>query len=164
MNQNWWKILVAIIGASGYIIAAYIAAHCSACQPVNPSDDFDLRINSPSGCQDSGLYIPVSGTSSGKLPDDMFVWIMVGPRDALGKWYPQGADHISFIDTGDWITEARIDGDKGKKFDIRAVLVDLGTDEKYREWFTEGNKTGNYQGLRMPDNARTLDQVTVVRA
>ncbi len=53
---------------------------------------------------------------------------MVEPRDFSGDWYLQGNDRLSFIGKGDWITEAHINGDKGIKFDIRAVLVDLGTD------------------------------------
>jgi hypothetical protein len=109
-------------------------------------------------------YADISGTISGILPDGRYVWIVVNPRDAYGDWYPQGKDHLSIGSEKDWGMQVRIgrEGreDISKYYEIRAILVDKATDELFREWA----KGQDYDDpLELPDNAITLDQITVKR-
>jgi hypothetical protein len=134
-----------------------------------------LTITSPPNGNASPYYTDISGTISGILPDSAYVWIVIGPQDSYGDWYPQGKDHLSLGNQKDWSMRVRIGregtADIGKDYDIRAILVDQDTDNLFREWASKGaemmanGETSEraYRPLTLPDKAITLDQITVKR-
>jgi hypothetical protein len=143
---------------------------------VADEPSFALKITKPNNDEKCDLSTDISGTFSGKLPNDKYVWIVVGPHTSPGDWYPQGNDHLSLIDQEPWNAVARIggdgDADKGNSFDIRALLVDQDTNKQYLDWISLGKEMlakgeptlSAYPPLKLPDNAETLDQVTVKRS
>jgi hypothetical protein len=134
-----------------------------------------LTITSPPNGNVSPYYTDISGTISGILPDGKYVWIVIGPHDSYGDWYPQGKDHLSPSNQKDWSMQVRIGGedkaDIGKSYDIRAILVDQDTDRRFSEWASKGaemmangeTRERAYPPQKLPDKAITLDQITVTR-
>jgi tetratricopeptide (TPR) repeat protein len=128
--------------------------------PIPPS----LKIISPKDNDSIQRQITVSGTITGKLPKDSYVWIMVNPTWATDQWWPQGGRHIQPI-KGNWSISPVVvgnDSNSGKEFNIAAILVDKAGDNELKDWVSSAEQLG-YPSIPLPDNAEIMDAVTVRR-
>lgn len=107
--------------------------------------------------------IRVRGTF-GELPLGTDIWTVVY-IDGL-YWPQRRADQFLIGNVPTWQSTVWIGTaeDKGKQFDVLAVLADKETDDLFAEWLSKGEVTGEYPGLpALPAEATIYDKITVVR-
>jgi hypothetical protein len=131
---------------------------------------FDAYFISPANSTIASTPIvstPVSITFGimGEAPPNQYIWVLVNPYSAPGKYWPQGDNHtMSIHGEYPWTVNLGGENDSGKKFDIHLVLVDNKTDQRYLDWIKQGNATGYYPGLDIfQDKLRKLDRITLIR-
>ena len=107
----------------------------------------------------------IYGTSSGEVPRDHYIWILVNPSGAPGIWYPQGDDHLILTPDGTWNWQVNLGGDldADSYFNIAAALVDKETDQEFQNWLDRGKVSKTFPGWRLPDTAKILYKITVFR-
>lgn len=53
--------------------------------------------------------------------------------------------------------------DVGDKFNIAVILVNEKDDQDYKVYLKRGLETGNYPPILLPDSAKIIDKITVIR-
>ncbi len=156
-------------GNSLYYLGKYEESNQAYDKAIKLENEYEPKINiiCPINGEEVGLGVSVKGTIKGELPDSHYLWILVNPHSASGWWWPQGADHI-WPYAGEWHSEATIGRDInqggaediGNKFDIAAILVNRTDNKVIFDWVNNGTSSG---GIRLPDSARIMHLVTVIR-
>jgi hypothetical protein len=125
-----------------------------------------IVIESPSNNATVPASIEVNGTIVGDIPFDWHMWVLVNPRSAPGQWWPQGGGEIEPWN-GTWYTQALIgggDADIGKRFEIRAVLVDNRDNNYLNKWILETNKIGDWPSIPLPASSVGNASTVVIRS
>lgn len=125
----------ALMMATAITLVTFIA--CGA--PNAPG--LDVKITDPSDGNTVPNAITVSGTITGDLGQDQFLWLFVG-KQADDLWWPQGGSRMVPI-KGKWAKSALIGGgpslDNGKQFEIAVILVNKDVDIRLNDWVNRGN-------------------------
>ena len=103
----------------------------------------------------------VSGQAS-EIPSDQYLWIVLHPEASL--YWPQLGQVLVNPRTGDWTHTFYADpegGDYGKRFDVILLLCNREAHDHFLAWQQEGDRTGRYPGINIPDGTKVLDIVTV---
>lgn len=127
---------------------------------ANKDSGLQVEIKDPENGQGvPNLYI-VHGTINKKLPDNKYMWLLVGNM-SHGEWWPQRKDIIP-ID-GEWEKEASIGGpDIGAEYKLVVMLVDKKVNEEFNDWMEKGIANNNYPPLDYP-TGEFLGGVSVIR-
>ncbi|HON35278.1 MAG TPA: hypothetical protein PLY52_03070 [Methanothrix sp.] len=121
-----------------------------------------IKITNPTDGEIVSDPVSISGTITGKISDDQYMWILVNPEITPGQYWPQGDDHIIPV-KGSWSSIAYLGGNSREKKNILVALVDKKTNQDIRNWVIECKKTGKWPGLNFPDNAKIIDKITVIK-
>jgi hypothetical protein len=154
------SILLCIIGVLA--VNGPILSQGSQSGSMTPSTELMMKITNPSDEGSVSDPVSVGGTILGDIPNDHYVWLLTAPESASGLYWPQGSDHITPV-KGLWSWVAYLGGETGNRVGLLVTLVDKGTDQDFRSWAEQGAATGNYQGIRFPDNAKIIDKITVIK-
>ena len=121
-----------------------------------------INITGPSEGDKIPRSITVTGTISGDLPDNRYMWVVVQPHVSSG-WWPQ-TGRIRPVG-GNWYVQAWIGVEKdiGKNFDIAVILVNKDSDLFYQHYLERGKETGDYPEIPLQDDASIYDLITVTR-
>ena len=126
----------------------------------------DVEITNPLNGDTVPNDITVSGTMTGDLGPDQFLWLLVG-KQANDQWWPQGGNRIVPI-KGKWAKSALIGGgpslDNGKQFEIAVMLVNEEVDLRLNEWVNRGNLENIWDPFQLseigdPDNVLAVISV-----
>jgi hypothetical protein len=131
---------------------------------MNLSQQAEIKITYPKENQVVPSPVAIKGTISGQMPDNQYMWILANPQLCPGQFWPQGDSHITPIN-GQWSWLAYLGGknDGGNLFNIIVVLVDNATDKNFTEWANLGKAKNEYPSIRLPENAKIKDNVTLIR-
>jgi hypothetical protein len=143
-------------------IAMLVSAYFLIQEPDKSSSNIEMNIMSPINGEVVPINVNVSGTTHGKRSDNQYFWLLVHPHSNPGLWWPQGR-HLSFSD-GLWNGEVAIGtiNDSGV-FDIAVVMVNEQTEMYFLAWNEKSKSSGDWPGIRMPPNAKIMDQITIKR-
>ncbi|MGH8904600.1 MAG: hypothetical protein ACRDYA_23680 [Egibacteraceae bacterium] len=93
------------------------------------------------------------------LPPATSIWTIVFVE---GLYYPQ---RQALVIGDSWTGNAYLGGgsqDRGKTFNVLAVIVNEATNTVFTDWVTEADKTGQYPGMpSLPPGATVQDSVKV---
>ena len=124
---------------------------------------FELNIITPKEGDKVFSYSLVRGTISGELPDGQFIWVVSNIESVPGLWWPQEGPikPLSGLwDADVWLGSAV---DTGKKFSIAVILVNETDNQVFMKYREEGNETGNFPAIKLPDSATIMDSIIVTR-
>jgi len=105
----------------------------------------------------------VRGTSE-KISKGQAIWIIVYPY-LFDRYYPQN-NPAAVQANGDWIslTFIGIEEDVNKKFDIIVVLADKMAQDAFNAYLIQAKDTDTWPGLeRLPEGVTIYDRITVTR-
>jgi hypothetical protein len=119
-----------------------------------------IKINDPLDGSSVSNPISINGTVNGDLPSDRYMWILINPLLTPGLFWPQGDDHVTPLN-GQFRWIANLGGSPGEEANIIVVLVDKKTNDDFISWVDANVISGRWPGLRIPDNAKIIDSVTV---
>jgi hypothetical protein len=93
-----------------------------------------------------------------------YYWLLVKP-DNTSFWWPQGDGNPIFFNNGLWRGNAVLgfEFDKGKYFEISVISVGSQSNQNFIEWFKASKQENEWPGLKMPHDARVLDNIIVLR-
>jgi hypothetical protein len=111
------------------------------------------------------VHEPLSGRS---------IWIVTA-TPGINRYYPQGSwrpDRLGPASTtpdGRWTSPSVYLGDpkrdRGRHFDVIAILADQSAEDSLWEYLKEGSRTGSFPGIpELPGGAEEYDRVEIVRA
>ncbi len=126
--------------------------------PQKPIPSPALIIISPKSGEEVGATVRVEGRGT-NVPEK-FLWVY-SHREGLEDWWPQGGA-IKLKKNGEWKQGVFLGGpqDIGFDFEIKAIWVDEKTNRRLKDYFAEGNRTGNFPGIPLPDGSPSAE-VTV---
>ncbi len=122
------------------------------------------KIMSPKHGESAAFVTNVKGTCQGQIQAGYFLWLLIHPHPSPGQWWPQGGEIVPV--RNNWSVEARFGREKedvGTEFDVALVILDSQGNQSYREYLARGRSRNDYPGTPMPDNAKILDVISVVR-
>jgi hypothetical protein len=122
-----------------------------------------VKINNPGNGQEVPNWITVHGTIDGSIPDNNYLWLLVG-LEPEQQWWPQTGN---IKPTGqDWEIRARIGGGVnlsiGLEYKILAILVNEKVNEDFNNWLEKGKQEENYPPMEFPDGT-ILDKISVIK-
>lgn len=126
-----------------------------------------VSITDPNNGDEVPNSIIVKGTIVGEIPENSYVWVLVGVESA-NLWWPQGGSCITPIG-GTWSKDALVGGgpdlDIGKEHQIITLWVDEIINDKYKAWVKRGMEIGDWPGLELPSppSGKVLDKISVIR-
>jgi len=118
----------------------------------------EFYIVSPKSGAEVGATLKVEGKS--KSFTGNYLWLFAH-REGLSVWWPQGGS-VKLKENGEWAQGVFIGGpqDIGFDFEIKAIWVDEKTDRRLKDYLAEGEKTGNFPGIPLPEGS-PIAEVTV---
>jgi hypothetical protein len=155
------KIIVAIIGAAGIIIAALITSGSVNEVFRNLSKTAEIRITYPNS-DPVQMKDTIIGTAK-NIPDGQQLWIAIYPQG--DKFYPQNP--IDVQNDGSWSLPVQFGEAQnvGAKFDIYAVLADKNAQKTLNNYTDESRNANSWKGMsELPDGTKTITKLTVARA
>ena len=123
-----------------------------------------VRIDVPQQNAFVPQLITVSGVASA-VPSDHHYWIVVHPIESSG-WWPQSSEFSPNLPDSSWRVQAnlgKVIEDKGKVFEITAVLANQDAHGKFVEYLQHGIDIGEYPEVPRPSGTEIIAQVTVTR-
>ncbi|KCZ70299.1 hypothetical protein ANME2D_03415 [Candidatus Methanoperedens nitroreducens] len=120
----------------------------------------EIKIIAPREGDKVSVSTMVSGTFSGKLPEERYMWVFVNPQITPSLWWPQGLRVEP--KKGQWNMQVWI-GNTTSNVDIAIILVNEKDDQYLWNYRRTGDKTGNYPGIPLPASATIMDKITVVQ-
>lgn len=170
--HDWLSVALGIIGipglASGWIpilksrqklltpiglflaVIAVVFAVTSAPEVWLQSPKAEVKITSPLNNALITPEISVKGYSTKELGKNQHLYIVV---EYGGRWWPQYSEvTIGYSQTNrkyEFNTPANIgkDGDTGKSFTVRAILVDSAIHQHFQSWLQQQTTTEKWQGI-----------------
>jgi hypothetical protein len=124
----------------------------------------EVKILAPAEGETVAWMPSVWGKHSGKLQNGEHLWLVVHPNDSRG-WYPQNTEIFPGSD-GSFqaaVVIGRENLDHGKKHDIAVIVADKKANESFNQYLDTGKKTGQYEEMPLPEGARLIGKVNVVR-
>ncbi len=118
---------------------------------ASPKDN--VRVISP---------VSVSGKVENLTGND-HLWLVVHPHGTNG-WWPQTSEIIPKHNRN-WTGTIRLGGinNKGQKFDIHLVIADNKANDSFNQYLSKGAENNNYPEAPLPEGAKSLDYVTVIK-
>lgn len=131
-------------------------------QPMS-SPAAEVTIDRPKSGEQVGQNISISGRVSGPT-SDRHLWLVVHPVGSLG-WWPQGSEFIPDPSDGSWEVPVTIGDprDIGKRFEVAVISATDNANDEFGEYLREGNLASKFPEQPLPQGARILAKVTVVR-
>ncbi len=126
-------------------------------------EPIQVKISYPLNQTSCQMTETVQGTS-GNLPPNMRIWIIVKPQEN-DLYYPQNKPAETDVN-GNWSSVASIgrQGDDGKKFGIIVVLADESVRNSFSAYIANGREKGSFDGMQqLPDGVQIYDQILVTR-
>ena len=124
----------------------------------------EIKIITPKRDEEIPLSVTVTGSFSGELPGERYMWVIINPHPSPGQWWLQGGKIEPWA--GRWSVPAafgREEEDKGQEFDIAVILVNEEDNQKNESHLETANATGEYLSIRLPRSAVIMDRITVKR-
>jgi hypothetical protein len=148
-------------GSDDHKSASFIISNT---MPVTKIPGSAVKITSPSNEANVSTPVNIEGTISVNIPDGQYIWILVNPKNNANEYWPQGKDHIHPVNGG-WNGTAQLGGtnNSGDKFNILVALVDATTDQDFHNWFDQSEQTHTTPSIILPETARLLNQITVIK-
>jgi hypothetical protein len=118
----------------------------------------ELVITYPRNGEECGATTRIEGRSM--IISDKFLWVFAH-RKGLSAWWPQSGV-VSVEKNGMWVQGINLGGlqDVGFDFEIKAMWVDATVDRRMKDYLANGEKTGQYPGIPLPEGA-PIAEVTV---
>ena len=84
------------------------------------------------------------------VPDDSFLWVLAHRKDFNG-WWPQGMGAVP-VDRNRWSVSVTYGGpqDKGRDFELAALVVPQPTHELWTDWAARVRETGLFPPVQLP--------------
>jgi hypothetical protein len=133
-------------------------------KPKDGDKDHDIAITTPTNNEEVPVSCTVTGTISGELPEERYMWVVINPHTSPGQWWPQGGRIEPW--SGHWnapVVLGREEEDKGVKFDIAVILLNEEDNNAYETYLERGAATGDYPGKPLPRSAIVVHRITVMR-
>lgn len=123
----------------------------------------NITITSPKEGEIVPVSTLISGIFSGEIPKGQYMWVVINPEKATGKWWPQGG-RITPLN-GQWDVQAvmGVDQDKGTIFKVMVILVNETDDQHYFEYLARGEKNGSYPAIPLPAIVNIINSISVIR-
>lgn len=131
--------------------------------PTLTSISVEIKITNPKEREKVPVYINVSGTISGELPEGQYMWVFVNPQETPYLWWPQGVriePRKGLWNMPVWVGNTTSDTD----IVIAVVLVDKKDDQYLWDYGRAGDQTKNYPGIPLPASSKVFDRITVTKA
>lgn len=93
----------------------------------------------------------VRGTAR-DTPVGSHLWVLAH-RKGLALWWPQGGGEVSVPEGGrEWVASVTYgqDRDRGRQFEVIAMVVDDPTHAMLSRWISRAESTGSYPGITLP--------------
>ena len=129
----------------------------------DPQEASQVKITYPLNQTSCQATETVQGTS-GSLPPDMEVWIIIKPQEN-DLYYPQNKA-VQMDVNGNWSSVVSIgrQSDIGKKFEIIAVLADESARNSFDAYIANCRDEGSFDGIgQLPNGAQIYDHIVVTR-
>ncbi|MBN1236664.1 MAG: hypothetical protein JW999_11570 [Methanotrichaceae archaeon] len=120
--------------------------------------DLILDITSPENGAKVSSPVIIEGTISGSIPQDHDIWIIHNPVNS-GLWYPDGIPNVS---SNTWNQLVYLVDPPGKNYNIKAVLVDNETSEKYQKYLDDAIYRG-FPEKTETENTTLLDSILLIK-
>lgn len=149
-------VLVAILGLIAY--DRFIKPKL----PISPPTK--VKITYPNDGDVVKIKVTIKGTSQ-RVPNEHKIWVVIYPHDDVYRYYPQ-SDSAKIQEDGEWSSSSYIgvEEDKGREFDIIAVLFDKKAQDTFNDYLTQAEKEKTYPGLeKLPEGSTIYDRITVTR-
>lgn len=124
----------------------------------------EIKIITPKRDEEIPLSITVTGSFSGELPGERYMWVVINPQPSPGQWWLQGGKIEPW--GGRWSVPAtfgREEEDKGQEFDIAVILVNEEDNQKNESHLETAKATGEYPSISLPRSTVIMDRITVKR-
>lgn len=171
------KIVVAIIGAIGLIVAAIIGIIPDLISPAKTninikidSDDIGsnesskdlpfIYISHPKNGAEVLRYFEINGTISEKIPDGYYMWALTNPKSKPKEYYPQNSSIMTENYTN-WSHEISLNGNDRERFNVVVAFVDETTNNKYEEYMDNGPISG-WKPQKLPATAKSSNTIQVI--
>lgn len=115
-------------------------------------------ITSPESGATVSSPVTIEGNISGSIPQDHYIWIIHNPVNS-GLWYPDGSPNVS---SNTWNQLVYLVDPPGKKYYIKAVLVDSETSEKYQNDLDNAIYNGFSENTET-ENTKLLDSILLIK-